>query len=148
VERLMRRHGLQGAQRQAKRRWLTRADEAAPRPADLVERRFVAQAPNQLWVCDLTYLKTREGFVFLAFVKDVFSRMIVGWQTAEHLRTDLVLDALEMAVHLRRPAAGELVAHTDRGSQYTSFRYTQRLADLGITASVGSVADAYDTHVG
>jgi transposase InsO family protein len=74
--------------------------------------------------------------------------MIVGWQTATHLRTDLVLDALEMAVHLRRPAAGELVAHTDRGSQYTSFRYTQRLSDLGITASVGSVADAYDTHVG
>ena len=92
----------------------------------------------------LTYLKTREGFVFLAFVKDVFSRKIVGWQTAAHLRTDLVLDALEMAVHLRRPAAGALVAHTDRGSQYTSFRYTQRLADLGITASVGWVANAYD----
>ena len=98
-------------------------------------------------MCDLTYLKTREGFIYLAFVLDVFSRMIVGWQTATHLKTDLVLDALEMAVHLRRPAAGELVAHTDRGSQYTSFRYTQRLADLGIAASVGSVgsvADAYD----
>jgi putative transposase len=144
VERLMRRHGLRGAQRQAKRRWLTRADEAAPRPADLVERRFVADAPNQLWVCDLFYLKTREGFVFVAFVKDVFSRMIVGWQSAEHVRSDLVLDALEMAVHLRRPARGALVAHTDRGSQYTSFRYTQRLAELDITASVGSVADAYD----
>jgi len=104
----------------------------------------VAERPNQLWVCDLTYLKTREGFVYLAFVKDVFSRMIVGWQTATHLRTDLVLDALEMAVHLRQPTAGELVHHTDRGSQYTSFRYTQRLADLGIAASVGSVADAYD----
>ncbi len=144
VERLMRRHGLKGAQRQAKRRWLTQADEAAPRAADLVERRFVAETPNQLWVCDLTYLKTREGFIYLAFVKDVFSRRIVGWQTAEHLRTDLVLDALEMAVHFRGPAAGELIAHTDRGSQYTSFRYTQRLSDLGITASVGSVADAYD----
>jgi putative transposase len=143
VERLMRRNGLQGAQRQAKRRWLTHADEAAPRPADLVERRFVADAPNQLWVCDLTYLKTYEGFLYLAFVLDVFSRMIVGWQTATHLRTDLTLDALEMAVHLRAPA-GELVHHTDRGSQYTSFRYTQRLADLGITASVGSRADAYD----
>ena len=140
----MRQHGLQGAQRPVKRRWLTRADEAAPRPADLVERRFEAHAPNQLWVCDLTYLKTFEGFLYLAFVKDVFSRRIVGWQTAEHLRTDLALDALEMAVHLRRPAAGELVAHTDRGSQYTSFRYTQRLSDFGITASVGSVADAYD----
>jgi putative transposase len=144
VERLMRRHGLCGAQPGRKRRWLTVADDAAPRPADLVERRFVADRPNELWVCDLTYLKTREGFVYLAFVLDVFSRMVVGWQTATHLRTDLVLDALEMAVHLRRPAAGELVAHTDRGSQYTSFRYTQRLADLGIAASVGSVADAYD----
>jgi putative transposase len=144
VERLMRTHGLRGAQPGRRRRWLTVADETAPRPADLVERRFVAERPNQLWVCDLTYLKTREGFLYLAFVKDVFSRMIVGWQTATHLRTDLVLDALEMAVHLRRPAAGELVHHTDRGSQYTSFRYTQRLADLGIAASVGSVADAYD----
>jgi putative transposase len=144
VERLMRQHGLRGAHPGRKRRWLTVADEAAPRPADLVERRFVADRPNQLWVCDLTYLKTREGFVYLAFAKDVFSRMIVGWQTATHLRTDLALDALEMAVHLRRPAAGELVHHTDRGSQYTSFRYTQRLADLGIVASVGSVADAYD----
>jgi putative transposase len=143
VERLMRVHGLRGAQ-PGKRRWLTVADETAPRPADLVERRFTAERANQLWVCDLTYLKTREGFVYLAFVKDVFSRMIVGWQTATHLRTDLVLDALEMAVHLRRPGAGELVAHTDRGSQYTSFRYTQRLADLGIAASVGSIADAYD----
>ncbi len=144
IERLMRAHGLQGAQPDRKRRWLTIADEAAPRPADLVERRFQAVRPNQLWVCDLTYLKTREGFLYLAFVKDVFSRMIVGWQTATHLRTDLVLDALEMAVHLRRPVAGELVHHSDRGSQYTSFRYTQRLADLRIAASVGSVADAYD----
>jgi putative transposase len=146
VERLMRRHGLCGAQPGRKRRWLTVADDTAPRPADLVERRFLAERPNQLWVSDLTYLKTREGFVYLAFVLDVYSRMIVGWQTATHLKTDLVLDALEMAVHLRRPAAGELVAHTDRGSQYTSFRYTQRLADLGIAASVGSVADAYDTQ--
>ncbi len=140
----MRRHGLRGAQPGRKRRWLTVADERASRPADLVERRFVAERPNQLWVCDLTYLKTREGFIDLAFVLDVYSRMIVGWQTATHLKTDLVLDALEIAVHLRQPAAGELVAHTDRGSQYTSFRYTQRLADLGIAAAVGSIADAYD----
>jgi putative transposase len=144
VERLMRQRGICGAQPGRKRRWLTVSDERAPRPADLVERHFVAERPNQLWVCDLTYLKTREGFIYLAFVLDVYSRMIVGWQTATHLKTDLVLDALEMAVHLRQPAAGELVAHTDRGSQYTSFRYTQRLADLGIAASVGSVADAYD----
>jgi putative transposase len=87
VERLMRVHGLRGAQ-PGKRRWLTVADETASRPADLVERRFTAERPNQLWVCDLTYLKTREGFVYLALVKDVFSRMIVGWQTATHLRTD------------------------------------------------------------
>jgi putative transposase len=120
------------------------ADETAPRPADLVERRFVAERPNQLWVCDLTYLKTRDRFVYLTFAKDVFSRMIVGWQTATHPRTDLVRDALEMAVQLRRPAAAELAHHTDRGSQYTSFPYTQRLADLGIVASLGSVADAYD----
>jgi putative transposase len=90
VERLMRAHGLRGAQPGRKRRRLTVADETAPRPADLVERRFVADRPNELWVCDLTYLKTREGFLYLAFVKDVFSRMIVGWQTATHLRTDLV----------------------------------------------------------
>ena len=90
----MRRHGLCGAQPGRKRHWLTVADDTAPRPADLVERRYIAERPSQPWVCDLTYLKTREGFVYLAFVKDVFSRMIVGWQTATHLRTDLVLDAL------------------------------------------------------
>ena len=117
VERVMREHGICGAQRRARRRFLTRADDAAPRPADLVERRFVAERPNELWVCDLTYLKTYEGFLYLAFVKDVFSRMIVGWQTAADMRTDLVLDALEMAVHRRRPRVGELVHHTDRGSQ-------------------------------
>jgi putative transposase len=150
VERVMRAHGLQGAQRQAKRRWLTQADEAAPRPADLVERRFVAEAPNQLWVCDLTYLKTREGFVYLAFVKDVFSRMIVGWQTAEHLRTDLVLDALEMAVHLRGPAAGELVHHTDRGSQPGLNRSSQRcVGELNLgTAGDGFTGFAAGTRLG
>jgi putative transposase len=144
VERLMRSAGLQGAGT-PKRRWTTVPDEHAQRPADLVDRQFTATGPDQLWVCDLTYLKTREGFVYLAFVKDVFSRMIVGWQTSTNLRTDLVLDALEMAAAQRKPdPAGSLVHHSDRGSQYTSFRYTQRLADLGITASVGSVADAYD----
>jgi putative transposase len=144
VERLMRSAGLQGAGT-PKRRWTTVPDEHAQRPADLVDRHFTASARDQLWVCDLTYLKTREGFVYLAFVKDVFSRMIVGWQTSTNLRTDLVLDALEMAAAQRKPdPGGGLVHHSDRGSQYTSFRYTQRLADLGITASVGSVADAYD----
>jgi putative transposase len=144
VERLMRTAGLQGAGT-PKRRWTTIPDEHAQRPADLVDRHFTASAPDQLWVCDLTYLKTREGFVYLAFVKDVYSRMIVGWQTSTNLRTDLVLDALEMAAAARKPdPASGLIHHSDRGSQYTSFRYTQRLADLGITASVGSVADAYD----
>ena len=145
VERLMRHEGIQGAMPVARRRRTTIPDEAATRPADLVERRFRADAPDRLWVCDLTYLKTLEGFVFLAFVKDVFSRFITGFQLAKHLRTDLVLDALEMAAHLRRPpATAGLVAHSDRGSQYTSMRYTQRLEDLGIAPSVGSVGDAYD----
>lgn len=144
VERLMRANGIEGKSPRRRRR-TTVADEAAPRPADLVCRRFAASRPDQLWVCDITYVKTWEGFVYLAFVKDVFSRMIVGWQLADHLRTDLVLDALEMASWRRRPAADSgLIHHSDRGSQYTSFRYTQRLADLGITASVGTVADAYD----
>jgi putative transposase len=143
IERLMRTAGIRGQTPRTKRPWLTVQDPAAPKPQDLVERRFEASRPNQLWVCDLTYLKTHEGFAYLAFVKDVYSRKIVGWQLAEHLRTDLVLDALEMAVQLRRPAA-DLIHHSDRGAQYTSFRYTERLSELGIAASVGSVADAYD----
>lgn len=144
VERLMAQNGIEGRSARRKKR-LTVADESAPRPADLVERRFVAERPDQLWVCDLTYVKTWEGFVYLAFVKDVFGRMIVGWQLADHLRTDLVLDALEMASWRRRPDPDSgLVHHSDRGSQYTSFRYTQRLDDLGIARSVGSTADAYD----
>ena len=145
VERLMRQHAIQGAMPVGRRRRTTIADQAATRPADLVERRFRADAPDRLWVCDLTYLKTLEGFVYLAFVKDVFSRFITGFQLADNLRTDLVLDALEMAAHLRRPpATAALVAHSDRGSQYASMRYTQRLQDLGIAPSVGSVGDAYD----
>jgi putative transposase len=145
VERLMRQQGIQGAVSVRRRRRTTIPDEAAIRPTDLVERRFTADAPDRLWVCDLTYLKTLEGFVYLAFVKDVFSRFITGFQLADNLRTDLVLDALEMAAHLRRPpATAGLVAHSDRGSQYTSMRYTQRLEDLGIAPSVGSVGDAYD----
>jgi transposase InsO family protein len=145
VERLMRQHAIQGAMPVGRRRRTTIAGEAATRPADLVERHFVADAPNRLWVCDLTYLKTLEGFVYLAFVKDVFSRFICGFQLADHLRTDLVLDALEMAAHLRRAGADSgLIHHSDRGSQYTSMRYTQRLEDLAIAPSVGSVGDAYD----
>jgi putative transposase len=114
----MRQHAIQGAMPVGRRRRTTIADEAATRSADLVERRFVADAPDRLWVCDLTYLKTLEGFVYLAFVKDVFSRFITGFQLADNLRTDLALDALEMAAQLRQPPldAG-LVHHSDRGSQ-------------------------------
>lgn len=142
VERLMKHAGLAGVQRH-KRRFTTRVDQTAPRPADLVDRRFVASQPNQLWVADLTYVRTYEGFVYAAFILDVYSRVVVGWQLSDNLRTDLALDALEMAVWQRRVDGG-LIHHSDRGSQYTSFRYTARLADSGITASVGSVADAYD----
>jgi putative transposase len=110
-----------------------------------VERNFSASGPNQLWVADLTYLRCWQGLVFLAFVIDAFSRRVVGWQLAPHMRTTLVLDALRMALHQRGPGADvELVHHSDRGSQYTSIDYTQELSDHGVLASVGSVGDAYD----
>jgi len=143
VARLMRAEGLEGVRRGRRVRTTTPAETAADRARDLVERRFTASGPNRLWVADLTYLRTHHGFVYLAFILDVFARRIVGWQIAAHMRTELVLDALEMAVALRRPAAG-LVAHSDRGSQYTSLRYTDRLDELGIAPSVGSRGDAYD----
>jgi putative transposase len=143
VERLMRAHGITGLIRGAKRR-TTVPDPAAPRPPDLVNRSFMATWPNQLWVSDLTYVRTFEGWAYVAFVTDVFSRRIVGWQLAGHLRTDLPLDALEMAVYQRRPHRDGLIHHSDRGSQYLSIRYTERLAEIGATASVGSVADSYD----
>lgn len=139
VERLMRREGITGLIRGAKRR-TTVPDPAAPRPPDLVKRAFVAARPNQLWVSDLTYVRTFEGWAYVAFVTDVFSRRIVGWQLAGHLRTDLPLDALEMATYQRRPSKRGLIHHSDRGSQYLSIRYTERLAEIGATASVGSVA--------
>ena len=110
-----------------------------------MQRDFTATGPNELWVADLTYLRCWEGLVFFAFVIDAYSRRVVGWQFAAHMRTDLVLDALRMALHQRGPGADvELVHHSDRGSQYTSFDYTQELADHGVLASVGSVGDAYD----
>ena len=142
VARLMRAAGLEGVRRGRAPR-TTLAEPATERARDLVERRFVAERPNRLWVADLTYLRTYAGFLYLAFILDVFSRRIVGWQIAAHMRTELVLDALEMAVALRRPPAG-LVAHTDRGSQYTSIRYTERLRELAMAPSVGSAGDAYD----
>jgi putative transposase len=146
VERLMRQLGLRGVVR-GKTRRTTISDPAAPQPADLVERQFRAPAPNRLWVADLTYLRTGSGWVYAAFVIDVYSRMIVGWQLATHLRTDLALDALQMAIWRRQHQAAdlsELVHHSDRGGQYLAIRYTQRLADAGAVSSVGRRGDSYD----
>lgn len=142
VERLMRQLGLRGVVRGRKVR-TTIPDDAAPRPKDLVNREFVATAPNQLWVADLTYVATWMGFVYVAFVIDVFSRAVVGWRVSNSLRTDLALDALEQAIHMR-PGQEGLVHHSDRGSQYLSIRYTERLAEAGIEGSVGRVGDSYD----
>ena len=144
VARLMRQTGMEGVRRGRRPRTTTPAEREAERARDLVGRQFVAAAPNQLWVADITYLRTYGGFVYLAFILDVYSRMIVGWQLASHLRSELVLDALEMAVALRRPDDGGLIFHSDRGSQYTSLAYTDRLDELGIAPSVGSKGDAYD----
>jgi putative transposase len=145
VQRLMREAEIQGAKRRGKPWRTTKPDPLAQRRPDLVERDFSATAPNRLWVGDLTYLRSWEGVTYLAFVLDAFSRKVVGWQLASHMRTDLVLDALRMALAQREPGADfELVAHTDRGSQYTSADYTQELDDHGVLASVGSVGDAYD----
>jgi putative transposase len=147
IERLMATNGWAGTTRGKGVRTTTR-DERADRPADLVDRDFTATAPNQLWVADFTYVPTWAGMVYVAFIIDVYSRMIVGWRAATSMRTDLVLDTLEMALWRRRSdgiadLAG-LVHHTDAGSQYTSFAFTQRLIDAGVDASVGSVGDAYD----
>jgi putative transposase len=146
VQRLMRTHGIAGAKRRGKPWRTTRPDaDAAARRPDLVQRDFSASRPNELWVADVCYLRCWQGLVFFAFVLDTYSRMIVGWQLASHMRTDLVLDALKMALHRRGPGADvELVHHSDRGSQYTSIDYTQTLADHRVLASVGSVGDAYD----
>ena len=145
VQRLMREHGIQGAKRRGRPWRTTIPDPAAQRPADLVERDFSAEAPDRLWVCDFTRLRCWEGVGYFAFVIDVFSRMIVGWQFATHMRTTLVLDALRMALALRAPGADvSLVHHSDAGSQYTSGDYTQTLADHDVLASIGSVGDALD----
>ncbi len=145
VARLMRAHGIQGAKRRGKPWRTTRPDPTAGRRPDLVDRDFTAAGPNELWVADITYLRCWEGVVFFAFIIDAYSRRIVGWQLASHMRTTLVLDALRMALHQRGGGADvERVHHSDRGSQYTSIDYTQTLADHGVLASVGSVGDAYD----
>ena len=145
VARLMRQAGLQGAKRRGRPWRTTAADPDAQRRPDLVQRSFTAQRPDELYVADFTYLRCWEGVVFFAFVLDVYSRRIVGWQFASHMRTDLVLDALRMALAQRGPGADvALVHHSDRGSQYTSGQYTQTLDDAGVLASVGSTGDAYD----
>ena len=145
VARLMRRLGLAGAVRGRKFTVTTIPDTAAARPPDLVTRQFKAVRPNQLWVADLTYVATWRGFVYVAFVIDVFSRRIVGWRASTSLRSDLALDALEQALYDRPIIQAEpLVHHSDRGVQYLSIRYTERLAQAGIEPSVGSTGDSYD----
>jgi putative transposase len=143
VARLMGELGLEGVRR-GKLRRTTTPDAAADRPADLVERDFSASRPNQLWVADLTYVATWSGFVYVAFIVDAFSRFIVGWQASRSLRTDLALDALEMAIWRRQAQLDGLVHHSDRGSQYLAIRYTERLAEAGAVSSVGSRGDSYD----
>jgi len=142
VERLMKRLGIQGVTRGAKC-WTTVSDDALARPADLVNRQFTATRPNQLWVADITFVATWAGFVYVAFIIDVFARSIVGWRVNRSLKTDLVLDALEQALWSRTKIEG-LIHHSDRGCQYLSIRYTERLAEANIDSSVGSVGDSYD----
>jgi len=144
VERLMKRQGLQGVRR-GKIVRTTIADAAAPCPSDRVNRQFKADRPNQLWVSDFTYVSTWQGWLYVAFVIDVFARRIVGWRVSSSMHTDFVLDALEQALYARQPEqADALVHHSDRGSQYISIRYTERLAQAGIETSVGSRGDSYD----
>jgi transposase InsO family protein len=142
VERLMRMMGLQGAIRGRKFK-TTVPDKSGYRPPDLVRRQFNASRPNQLWVADLSYVPTWSGFVYVAFVIDVFSRKIVGWRAMQSLRSELALDALEQALWSRSDIDG-LIHHSDRGVQYLSIRYTERLAAAGIESSVGSIGDSYD----
>lgn len=142
VERLMKQLGIEGVRR-GKRCKTTRPDETAFKPLDLVQRKFTANQPNQLWVADITYVATWSGFVYVAFVVDVFSRYIVGWRVLKHMQTDLILDALEQALWFRGKPTG-VIHHSDRGSQYLSIRYTERLTEVGFNASVGSVGDSYD----
>jgi putative transposase len=146
VERLMPEIGLRGLLRDKSPR-TTRPAAETGRPADLVDRDFTATGPNELWVADLTYVRTTAGWVYAAFILDVFSRMIVGWQVSTSLYTDLALDALQMAIWRRQNTGADLtglVHHSDRGVQYRAIRYTQRLADTGAVASVGSTGDSYD----
>jgi putative transposase len=143
VERLMRQFGIQGAH--LHKHWkTTRQNKRATAALDLVDRNFSAAEPNRLWVADLTYIKTLQGILYLAVVLDVFSRKVVGWQMADRMTTDLVLTAFEMGLWRRDILRDQLIHHSDKGSQYTSLRFTQRLADAGVAPSTGSVGDSYD----
>ena len=142
VERLMRQQGLEGVRR-GKVIKTTIPEPALPCPRDRVNRQFSAERPNQLWVSDFTYVSTWQGWVYVAFIIDVYARYIVGWRVSTSMRTDFVLDALEQALYARRPSDA-LIHHSDRGSQYVSIRYTERLAEAGIEPSVGSRGDSYD----
>jgi putative transposase len=141
VGRLMREAGLQGAHRRRAPRTTIRNPEARPAP-DLVQREFRAEGPNRLWVADITYVPTWEGFLYLAVVLDAFSRRVVGWAMACHLRTELVLDALDMALLRRKPS--KVIHHSDQGSQYTSYAFGKRCDQAGVRPSMGSVGDCYD----
>jgi len=147
VERLMFELGLRGAVR-GKTKRTTIADPAAARPADLVQRRFGPPAPNRLWVADLTYVSTWSGFAYVAFVVDAYARRILGWRVASTMATSMVLDAIEQAIWMRQQEGvldlKDVVYHTDRGSQYTSIRFSERLAEAGIQPSVGAVGSSYD----
>ena len=144
VARLMRELGIEGVRRGAQGCAPPAPDPTAPRPPDLVERDFTAERPNELWVTDLTYVPTWSGMVYVCFIVDVFSRTIVGWRVASNMRTDMVLDALEMARWSRGTRLDGLRCHSDAGSQFTVVRYTERLAEIGAVPSIGSVADSYD----
>ena len=144
VARLMKAAGIEGVSRRRRKVRTTISDPSAPRPADLVKRDFTAEAPNALWVTDLTYVPTWSGFAYVCFIVDAFSRTIVGWSVASHMRTDMVLDALEMARWSRGTVLEGLRCHSDAGSQFTSVRYGERLADLGAVPSIGTVGDSYD----
>ena len=144
VERLMKRLGLQGVRRGKVVR-TTISDMKAPCPLDRVNRQFKAERPNQLWVSDFTYVSTWQGWLYVAFVIDVYARRIVGWRVSSSMHTEFVLDALEQALYARQPERdGALIHHSDRGSQYVSIRYSERLAEAGIEPSVGSKGDSYD----
>ncbi len=146
VGRLMSELGIRGVHR-GRQPWTTKPDPANPRAPDLVKRRFVADRPNQLWVSDFTYVSTWSGFVYVAFIVDVYSRMVVGWRVSTTMTTSLVMDALEHAIWTRKTVLKGVIAHSDAGSQYTSIAYTERLAEIGASPSIGTVGDSYDNSL-